>query len=61
MLTGLGGADTLRGAGGSDNLRANDGVADDLNCGPGIDSASADLADRGPVRGGGVPAADGRV
>ena len=44
-LQGGGGADQLFGEGGNDVLRARDGVADAIDCGPGQDSVTADVAD----------------
>jgi hypothetical protein len=44
-LTGNGGADVLLGDAGADTINARDGVADDVNCGPGADAAVVDPAD----------------
>jgi hypothetical protein len=44
-LTGNGGADVLLGDAGADTINARDGVADDVNCGPGADTAVVDPAD----------------
>jgi hypothetical protein len=44
-LTGNGGADTLLGDAGPDTINARDGVADDVNCGPGADTAVVDPLD----------------
>jgi hypothetical protein len=44
-LTGNGGADTLLGDAGADTINARDGAADDVNCGPGADTAVVDPAD----------------
>jgi hypothetical protein len=53
------GLDALFGEAGSDLLLANDGLADQIDCGPDIDLAFADLADAGRVlRTGGNPLPD---
>jgi Ca2+-binding RTX toxin-like protein len=44
-LVGGPGEDVLRGAGGDDTIDANDGVADTVGCGEGIDTAIVDLKD----------------
>ena len=44
-LTGNGGADVLLGDAGADTINARDGVADDVNCGPGADTAVVDPTD----------------
>ena len=44
-ITGLGGSDDLFGGPGADTLRADDGTADKVDCGDGIDTLKADAVD----------------
>lgn len=54
------GLDVMLGEAGGDILLANDGLADQIDCGPDPDIAQADLADAGgPTRGALLPAAAG--
>jgi hypothetical protein len=44
-ITGGGGGDVIYGGPGDDTIAARDGVADQVDCGPGTDSVTADAAD----------------
>jgi RTX calcium-binding nonapeptide repeat (4 copies)/Thrombospondin type 3 repeat len=46
VLAGDQGADTIAGGAGNDRIAANDGVADEVTCGPGADTVAADTLDR---------------